>query len=96
MTLSSPTLGQVTTEWPQQPALCPGIAGSGGLLEDLPFEENLRLLLGLADGPETVAAEEQNALSPSDDPKLLEDQEGGSDIAVPSDHHGPWQVHTDS
>ena len=30
MALSSPTLGQVTTEWPQQPALCPGIAGSEG------------------------------------------------------------------
>ena len=57
------------------------------MLEDLPFEENLKLLLGLADGPETVAAEEQNALSPSDDPKLFEDWEGGLDIAVPSDHH---------
>lgn len=30
MALSSPPLGQVTTEWPQQPALCPGIAGSEG------------------------------------------------------------------
>lgn len=82
-----PALGQVTIEWPQQPALCPETAGPGGSLEDLPFEESLRLHLRLAAGPGTGAGEEEKAPSPSDDPKLLEDQGGGLDIAAPSVHH---------